>query len=118
MEQVDTLHVGRYWSEILCCTITTHLGDLEVKVTDLVLSFGLKDFISQGHGSYISIDLVPKHKSGELRCPATALILTISCTPMALCLYYVKVNISGYQTSNLLDSVDMLSIKLPRLYSP
>ena len=35
MNQVDTLHVGRYWSEVLCCTIMTHLGDLEVKVTDL-----------------------------------------------------------------------------------
>ena len=34
MDQFDTLHVGRYWSEVLCCTITTHLGDLEVKVTD------------------------------------------------------------------------------------
>ena len=34
-DQVDTLHVGRYWSEVLCCTIMTHLGDLEVKVTDL-----------------------------------------------------------------------------------
>ena len=27
MDQVDTLHVGRYWSEVLCCTIMTHLGD-------------------------------------------------------------------------------------------
>ena len=35
MDQVDTLHVGRYWTEILCCTIMTHLGDLEVNVTDL-----------------------------------------------------------------------------------
>ena len=35
MDQVDTLHVGRYWSEVLCCTIMTHLGDLEVKVRDL-----------------------------------------------------------------------------------
>ena len=44
-DQVDTLHVGRYWSEVLCCTIMTHLGDLEVKVTDLeilCLSFWLK----------------------------------------------------------------------------
>ena len=24
MDQVDTLHVGRYWSEVLCCTIITH----------------------------------------------------------------------------------------------
>ena len=31
MDQVDMLHVSRYWSEVLCCTITTHL---EVKVTD------------------------------------------------------------------------------------
>ena len=35
MDQVDTLHVGRYWSEVLFCTIMTHLGDLEFKVTDL-----------------------------------------------------------------------------------
>ena len=35
MDQVDTLHVGRYWSEVLCCTIMAHLGDLDVKVTDL-----------------------------------------------------------------------------------
>ena len=32
MYQVDTLHVGRYWSEVKCCTIMTHLGDLEVNV--------------------------------------------------------------------------------------
>ena len=35
MDQVDTLHVGRYWSEVFCSTIMTHLGGLEVKVTDL-----------------------------------------------------------------------------------
>ena len=35
MDQVDILHAGRYWSEVLCCTIMTHLSDLEVKVTDL-----------------------------------------------------------------------------------
>ena len=34
MDQVDALHVGRYWSEVLCSTIVVHLGDLEVKVTD------------------------------------------------------------------------------------
>ena len=34
-DQVDTLHDGRYQSEVLCCTIIIHLGDLEVKVTDL-----------------------------------------------------------------------------------
>ena len=45
MDQVDTLLVGRYWSEVLCCTFMTHLGDLEVKVTDLEIfceSFWLK----------------------------------------------------------------------------
>ena len=26
MDQVDTLHVGRYWSEVLCCTIMTQTG--------------------------------------------------------------------------------------------
>ena len=35
MDQVDTLHVGTYWSDVLFCIIMTHLGDLEVKVTDL-----------------------------------------------------------------------------------
>ena len=35
MDQVDTLHIDRYWSEVLCCTITAHLNDHEVKVTDL-----------------------------------------------------------------------------------
>ena len=59
MDQVDTLHVGRYWSKVLCCTITTHLSDIEVNVMG---------------GSYILIDLVAKHKSSELRCPATAFI--------------------------------------------
>ena len=45
MDQVDTLHIGRYWSEVLCCTIRTHLGDLEFKFTELeilCLSFWLK----------------------------------------------------------------------------
>ena len=49
MDQVDTLHVGRYWSEVLCSTIMTQPGDLEVKATDLkifCLSFWLKVFIS------------------------------------------------------------------------
>ena len=34
MDQVDTLHVGRYWSGVLCCTNMTHLDDLKFKVTD------------------------------------------------------------------------------------
>ena len=47
MDQVDTLHVGLYWSEGLCSTIMTHLGDLEFKVRDfeiLCQSFCLKWF--------------------------------------------------------------------------
>ena len=32
MDQVDTLHVGRHWSEVLCCINMTHLGDLAVNV--------------------------------------------------------------------------------------
>ena len=35
MDQVDILHVGRYWSDILFFTIMTHLGDHEDKVMDL-----------------------------------------------------------------------------------
>ena len=38
MDQVVILYVGRYWPEVLFCTIMTHLGDLEIKVTDLVIS--------------------------------------------------------------------------------
>ena len=34
MELVDTFSDIRYWSEVLCCTIITHISDLEVKVTD------------------------------------------------------------------------------------
>ena len=30
MDQVD-----RYWSQVVCCTIMTHLSDLDVKVTEL-----------------------------------------------------------------------------------
>ena len=39
MDQVDTLHGGRYWSKVSCCTITTHMADLEVKVMDLKILF-------------------------------------------------------------------------------
>ena len=35
MDRVDTVHIDRYWSEVLCCTIMDHLSDFEVKVTDL-----------------------------------------------------------------------------------
>ena len=34
MDLVDTLPDVRYWSEVLCCTITTHISDPEVTVTD------------------------------------------------------------------------------------
>ena len=47
MDLVGTLPDVRYWSEVLCCTIMTHIDDLEVKVTDfeiLSLSFWLKFF--------------------------------------------------------------------------
>ena len=45
MDQVDTLHGDRYWSEVLYCTIMTHLDDLEVKVTGLT-NFVLKFFVN------------------------------------------------------------------------
>ena len=56
VDQVDTLHISRYWSDVLCCTIMAH----QVKV--------------MGHGSKMSIDLVAKHMSGELCCHATLLL--------------------------------------------
>ena len=34
MDLVYTFPDVRYWYEVLCCTIKTHISDLEVKVTD------------------------------------------------------------------------------------
>ena len=34
MDLVDTLPDVRYWSEVLRCTIRTHIRYLDVKVTD------------------------------------------------------------------------------------
>ena len=34
MDQNEFLHVGRYWSEVLCCTFMAHLSDLESKALD------------------------------------------------------------------------------------
>ena len=45
MDLVETLPDVRYWSEVLYCTITTQVSDLEVKVMDfeiLSYSFWLK----------------------------------------------------------------------------
>ena len=39
MDIVDTLHIDRYWYQVLCCTITTHLDDLEVKVMDFEILY-------------------------------------------------------------------------------
>ena len=41
MNLVDTLPDVRYWSEVLCWTILTHLCDLEVKVKsfEILLKF-------------------------------------------------------------------------------
>ena len=36
MNLVDTLPDVRYWSEVLCYTITTHISDFEIKGTDLL----------------------------------------------------------------------------------
>ena len=49
MEQVDTMTVVRYWSDVLCCAIVAHLGDIkgEVKVTDFeVFGFSFRTPIS------------------------------------------------------------------------
>ena len=48
MDLVDILPDVRYWS-VLCCTILTHISDLEVKIMDfeiLCLSFLVKVFRS------------------------------------------------------------------------
>ena len=42
MDQVDALHVGRYWSEVLCYTIMTHLMTLSSR--SQTLKFYVKAF--------------------------------------------------------------------------
>ena len=44
MDQVDALYVDRYWSQVLCCSIMTHLSDLEFKVTAQTLKIYVKAF--------------------------------------------------------------------------
>ena len=64
MDRVDTLHGGRCWSEVSCCIITTHLGDLQVKVTDLeILCFWLKYFSNPQGLLAISLYLPPYFNS-------------------------------------------------------
>ena len=41
IELVDTLPDVIYWSKVLCCTIPTPVSDLEVKVTDIEISYCL-----------------------------------------------------------------------------
>ena len=46
-DYVDTLHGGRYWSEVLFCTIMTHASDLEGHgLRNFVLKFLVKVFVS------------------------------------------------------------------------
>ena len=60
MEVIHTCPDVRYWSEVLCCTIPTHMSVFEVKVTDL----------EKNH--------VKKCDSGELCCPVAALIINFA----------------------------------------
>ena len=49
MDQVDTLHIDRYWSEVLCCIITTHLSDplgQGHRLRNFVLKFLVEVFVS------------------------------------------------------------------------
>ena len=40
MDIVDTLHIDRYWSQVLCCSIMTHLDGLET------WTFFVKDLVN------------------------------------------------------------------------
>ena len=42
MDQVDTWHVGRYWSEVLSCTIKTNWGDQGHGLRNFTSKFLLK----------------------------------------------------------------------------
>ena len=65
MEVVQTCPDVRYWSEALCCTKSTHMNDLEVKVIDLEKKYMLKFWLKF---------LEAKRDSGKLRCPVTTRI--------------------------------------------
>ena len=56
MDQVDTLHIDRYWSEVLCCSIMTHLSDLEFKVT--LTDFEIKKVLGESFYKSISLEYV------------------------------------------------------------
>ena len=46
MDQVDTLHVGRYWTEVLCCTITFHLLKFLLKfLVDVFVNLSLLNIL-------------------------------------------------------------------------
>ena len=50
MDQVETLHDGKHWSEVLCSTILTHPGcplGQGHRLRNFVLKFLVKVFISQ-----------------------------------------------------------------------
>ena len=96
MDFVDTLPDVRYWSEVLCCTITTdtrvqamgwgwrskyrtssYSGDFEFFYLFIFLFFFCFKCI---------LVLLARHSSGELRCPATALNVDVLyvCTKVRL----------------------------------
>ena len=56
LNMLSTLHVDGYWSEVLSCTIMTHLGDLEVKFMDFCVEV-------YGYSFYKAISL--KHITGS-----------------------------------------------------
>ena len=68
MNVAQTCTDVRYWSEILCCIILTHMSDLEVKVTNLE-----KHYVK----SLLLKFLEAKRDSGKLHYLVTALILWV-----------------------------------------
>ena len=66
MEVIHTCPNVRYWSEVLYCTVLTHMNDVEVKAVDLEKKL-FKFLVKVFRGSCKSV-------SGELCCPSTALI--------------------------------------------
>ena len=46
MDQDDNLHSIRYYSEVLCYTTVTHLGDLQAKVTFYVKVFKTLKYVN------------------------------------------------------------------------
>ena len=115
MDQVDTLHIDRYWSGVLFCTIMIHLRSRSwtPKFCDKV--FLVKVFVSVYLLNVLmdQVDTlhIDRYWSGVLFCTIMIHLRSRSWTPK-FCdkVFLVKVFVSVYLLNVLMDQVDTLHI--------